>query len=135
MIKHLGTNVKRPKVLLCFDYQNDITYEEKDSIFVSELELFSIGTINLSLIFLETIVINTIQPKIATEIANSKVEPCCNFKGSAKIVFDKKIKVNLKDNVYPKTYYHHMLGQVQIDETLAKVQVQELHIVGWMLTK
>jgi hypothetical protein len=38
--KHLGTNMRRPKVLQCFDYQNDITYEE-DLMFVSEHELFS----------------------------------------------------------------------------------------------
>jgi hypothetical protein len=29
MTKHLGTNLKRPKVLLCFDYENGITYEEE----------------------------------------------------------------------------------------------------------
>jgi hypothetical protein len=29
MTKHLGTNLKKPKVLICFDYQNGITYEEK----------------------------------------------------------------------------------------------------------
>jgi hypothetical protein len=29
MTKHLGINLKKPKVLLCFDYQNGITYEEK----------------------------------------------------------------------------------------------------------
>jgi hypothetical protein len=52
--------MKRPKVLLCFDYQNGITYEEKDLIFVSELELFFIGTISLPLEILETIVVNTI---------------------------------------------------------------------------
>jgi hypothetical protein len=56
--------MKRPKVLLCFDYQNGITYEEKDLIFVSELELFSIGIINLPLEILETIVVNIIQPII-----------------------------------------------------------------------
>jgi hypothetical protein len=29
MTKHLGINLKKPKVLLCFDYQNGITYEEE----------------------------------------------------------------------------------------------------------
>jgi hypothetical protein len=33
-------------VLLCYDYQNKIIDEEKDIIFVIELELFSIGIIN-----------------------------------------------------------------------------------------
>jgi hypothetical protein len=35
MIKHLGTYLKRPKVLLCFDYYNGITYEDKDLMFTS----------------------------------------------------------------------------------------------------
>jgi hypothetical protein len=53
MTKHMGTNLKRPKVLLCFDYQNDITNEEKDLMFASELELFSIATIKMPLKTLE----------------------------------------------------------------------------------
>jgi hypothetical protein len=39
--KHLGINLKRLEVLLCFDYQNAITYEEEDLIFANEVELFS----------------------------------------------------------------------------------------------
>ncbi len=38
-------------MLLCYDYQNDVTDEKKDIIFVIELKLFSIGIISL----LETI--------------------------------------------------------------------------------
>jgi hypothetical protein len=34
----MGINLKRPKVLLCFDYQNGITNEEKDMMFTNELE-------------------------------------------------------------------------------------------------
>jgi len=44
--KCLGGEVRRPKVLLCYNYQNGITNEE-DIIFVIELKLFSRGTINL----------------------------------------------------------------------------------------
>jgi hypothetical protein len=43
----LGSEIRRPKVLLCYDYQNDITNEEKDIIFATKRELFSIGTSNL----------------------------------------------------------------------------------------
>jgi hypothetical protein len=43
----LGNEVRRPKVLLCYDYQNGITDEEKDIIFATKPKLFSIGTINL----------------------------------------------------------------------------------------
>ncbi len=31
VIKHLGAKVKQPKMLLCYDYQNGIIDEEKDS--------------------------------------------------------------------------------------------------------
>jgi len=48
--KHLGGEVKRPEVLLCYNYQNGIT-DYEDLIFVTEPKLISIGTINL----LETI--------------------------------------------------------------------------------
>jgi len=43
----LGNEVRRPKVLLCYDYQNGITDEEKNIIFATKPKLFSIGTINL----------------------------------------------------------------------------------------
>jgi hypothetical protein len=39
--KHLGGEVRRPKMLLCYDYQNGITNEEKDIIFAIEPKLFS----------------------------------------------------------------------------------------------
>ncbi len=43
----MGSEVKRPKVLLCYDYQNGITDEKEDIIFTIEPILFSIGTMNL----------------------------------------------------------------------------------------
>ncbi len=49
--KHLGGEVRRPKVLLCYDYQNGVRDEEKDIIFATKPKSFSIGTIGL----LETI--------------------------------------------------------------------------------
>ncbi len=45
--KHLGNEVKRRKMLLCYDYQNGIIDEEEIIIFTIEPKLFSIGTINL----------------------------------------------------------------------------------------
>jgi hypothetical protein len=43
----LGGEVKRLKVLLCYDYQNGITHHQEDIIFAIKLELFSIRTIGL----------------------------------------------------------------------------------------
>jgi hypothetical protein len=45
--KRLGGEVRRPKLLLCYNYQNGITNEEEDIIFVTKPKLFSIGTISL----------------------------------------------------------------------------------------
>jgi hypothetical protein len=42
--EHLGGEIRRLKVLLCYDYQNGITIEE-DVIFITKLEFFSIRTI------------------------------------------------------------------------------------------
>ncbi len=120
MTKHLGTNLKRLEVLLCFDYQNGIIDDEENLMFANEPKLFSIGTINLPLETLDIVVVNTIQLKKITKTIDSKAEPSCNFKSSAKTVVDKRPEVSLEDKVYLETYYHHTPCQVQIDETLAK---------------
>ncbi len=120
---------------MCFDYQNGVTNEEEDLMFASELELFSIGIISLPLETLEIVVINTVQTENNTKTINDKAKPSCNFKSSVEIVLENKPKVNLEDKVYLKTYYHHTLGQVQIEKMPTKIQVQELQIASWTLTK
>ncbi len=45
--KHLGSEVRRPEVLLCYDYQNGIIDEKGHIIFATKPKLFSIGTISL----------------------------------------------------------------------------------------
>lgn len=88
--------------------------------FASELELFSIAIINLPLKFLEIMVVSTLQTKKNTATIDAKAQPSCDFKTSAKTTLNNKHEVNLENKVSPKTYYHHTLGQVQIDETLTK---------------
>jgi hypothetical protein len=56
--------------------------------FVSELELFSIATINLPLKALEIVVVSTIQTKKKTTTTDVKANPSCNFKSSTEITFD-----------------------------------------------
>jgi hypothetical protein len=41
----------------------------------------------------------------------------------------------MKDKVYPKTYYHYNQVDIEVDETPTKIQIQNLQIVGWTLTK
>jgi hypothetical protein len=43
----LGNEIKTPKMLLCYDYLNDIIDEEEDIIFPTKQELFSIRIISL----------------------------------------------------------------------------------------
>jgi hypothetical protein len=45
--KHLDSNTKCLEVLLCYDFVNEITNEEKDVLLVVKLDLFTIGTITL----------------------------------------------------------------------------------------
>jgi hypothetical protein len=40
--KHLGGEIRKPKVLLCYNYQNGITYEE-NIIFPTKPKSFSLG--------------------------------------------------------------------------------------------
>jgi len=51
--KCLGGEVRKPEVLLCYDYQNGIIDEEEDMIFATKPKLFLIGIISL----LETILV------------------------------------------------------------------------------
>jgi hypothetical protein len=126
MTKHLGAKVKRPKALLCYDYHNGITDEEEDIIFVTKLELFSIGTISLSITlqFVGTIKSNHTSIEVknhSTKLSNAKFVLV-----EGEIINRYELVVVLEENVYLETYYKHRLRNVQIDEILTKVKVQEL---------
>jgi len=45
--KKLGAQTKRPKVLVCYDFHSEISDEEEDVMFVTELDLFFNGTIEV----------------------------------------------------------------------------------------
>jgi hypothetical protein len=42
------------------------------------------------------------------------------------IEFHVKLKTSLENKVYLETYYHHSQVDIEVDETLAKIQVQNL---------
>jgi len=73
--KHLGGEVRRPKVLLCYDYQNRITNEEEDVIFTIKPELFSIGIINLleTIQTMKTTYVQIINPYVKTSIFGTRI--------------------------------------------------------------
>jgi hypothetical protein len=51
------------------------------------------------------------------------------------IDFYVKLEISLEYKVLPKTYYHHTQDDIEVDETPAKIHVQNLQIVGWILTE
>jgi hypothetical protein len=69
----LGGEVRRPKVLLCYNYQNGII-DEEDIMFVIELELFLIGMIRLLEIiqFVETTNVEVMDT--SDKISNSELK-------------------------------------------------------------
>jgi len=92
--------------------------------------LFSIGTICLPKTF--QFVKTTKSIHTDTKVQNYSIE-----KNNTKFILVEGQTTNrfepiviLKDKIYPKTNYKHQLGNVQIDETPAKVKVQELYIAS-----
>jgi hypothetical protein len=66
----LGGEIRRPKVLLCYDYQNGIIDEEKDIIIATKPKLFSIGIIKLPKIiqFVKTTNVEIMDINVKTNI-------------------------------------------------------------------
>jgi hypothetical protein len=66
--KHLGCEVKKLKVLLCYDYQNGITNEKEDMIFATKIKLLSTWTINLpnTIQFMKTIDVKVMDANVNT---------------------------------------------------------------------
>ncbi len=103
-----------------------LTDGEEDMTFETKPLFFSIGTITLleeknSLLNVGVLEIRSIE----------KFDPqqWISYETIAKVMpsivkskdFCVKPKVSLKDKVYPKTYYHHNHGDIQVDETLTKI--------------
>jgi hypothetical protein len=124
--KHLGGELRRPKMLLCYNYQNGITYKEKYIIFATEPELFSIGTINLrkTIQFVKTTDVEIMD----TSVKNSNSE----LKSGVQIIKQKTTgnryepKILLEDKEYFETYYNHQPRNDVMDKNLAKIKAQEL---------
>jgi hypothetical protein len=49
--------------------------------------------------------------------------------------FNVKPNTSLEDKVYLKTYYHHSQADIEVGETPAKIQVQNLQIASLTLIK
>ncbi len=122
----MGSEVRRLEVLLCYNYQNGVTNEKKDIIFVIELKLFSIGIISLleTIQSMKTIDVGIMDIDVKTSILEwgSEVQNIEN-----KILGNKyEPKVIMEDKVYLETYYRHQPGNVIVDETLANIKARGL---------
>jgi hypothetical protein len=119
--KHLGGEVRRPEVLLCYNYQNGITNEKEDIIFAIEPKLFSIGTINLfeTIQYVKTIDVGIMDTYVKTSISERGFE----IQSIEKKIHGNKYEpeVTLEDKVYLEMYYKHQLRTVIVDETLIKI--------------
>ncbi len=99
--KHLGSEVKKPKVLLCHIYQNGIIDEEKIIIFVTKSKLFSIGTISLlkTIQSMKNIDVGIMDTNVKTSISEHGFEIHNTYK---KIHGNRYgLEVTLEDKVYP----------------------------------
>jgi hypothetical protein len=99
--KHLGSEVKRPKVLLCHIYQNGIIDEKKIIIFVTEPKLFSIGTISLleTIQSMKNIDVGIVDINVKTNISKQGFEVHSTYKKIHGNIYGPKVA--LEDKVYP----------------------------------
>jgi hypothetical protein len=109
----LGGEVRRLKVLLCYDYHNGITNEE-DIIFVIELELFPIGIISLptTIQFVITIDVEIMDIDVNITISKQEFEVQNKKKKIINNIYESDVA--LEDKVYPETYYSHHLKSVVV---------------------
>jgi hypothetical protein len=74
----LGAQTKRLKILVCYDFHFEISDEEEDVMFVTKLDLFLIGTIEV-LIHIELVskLVHIPNPNITDLVLKQLVEPIC----------------------------------------------------------
>jgi hypothetical protein len=122
----LGGEVRRPKMLLCYDYWNGIIDEEENIIFATKPKLFSIETFNL-LKIIQSMKIADVEI-INTNVKTTILEHEFEVQNTKKKIDGNRYepKIVLEDKVYSKMYYCHQLGNVAVDETLIKIKAQEL---------
>lgn len=95
--KHLGNDAKQPEVLMRYNFQHIITYDEEDVIFTIKLEFLSIGIIILpkdARILIESQVELDVIPQTINSI------PSTGVKGILNLVVIQLI-ISLEDMVYP----------------------------------
>ncbi len=102
LIKQLRGEVRRLKMLLCYDYQNDIIDEEEDIIFATEPKLFSLGTISLhdTIQYVKTTNVEIMDTNVKINILKQGYR----VQNKKKKILDNRyeLKVTFEDKVYLK---------------------------------
>ncbi len=100
-------------------------------IFKTKAKLFSISTVTLSKEMVSLLSVGVLEIKgieefdpkqrISNQTVAKIVPSIVKSKG-----FCVRLSVSLENKVYLETYYHHCQDDIQVDETLAKIQVHSL---------
>jgi len=113
--KKLGAQTKRLKVLVCYDFHSTILDEKKDVMFATKLDLFSIGTIEVSThTKLVSKPIHTPNLNTTYPIPKQIVELVCV------LIINLVIPLNtIKQHLLEKIF-HQKIGEMIVDETLVQ---------------
>jgi hypothetical protein len=145
VIKKVGAPTKHPKMLVCYDFHFGISNKEEDLIFATKPGLFSIGTIvvltfvwsNQPAKLITLTCLNSIE-YVYVHVELMSILPI-SFNIHVKPIFVLPIKINIPLHTFKqhllKSFFQLEVEEMEIDETPTHIRVQNLHIVGWIVTK
>jgi hypothetical protein len=126
----LGIQTKRREVLVCYVFHFGIFNDEKDVMFATKLDLFSIGTITIPIhikhVLKPVCIPNIIKAKLILKQLITLVDV---------LVMKLTIPLDIIKQHLTKIFFHLEVGKIIIDETLARKQVQDLAIASWIVIK
>jgi hypothetical protein len=108
----LGIQTKRPKVLVCYDFQSGISDDEKDVMFATELDMFSIRTITIpthtkhvpKLVYIPDIIMA--EPILKQHVVAIDV-----------LVVKLAVPLDIVKQHLSKVFFHPKVGKTIVDET------------------
>jgi hypothetical protein len=141
----IGAPTKRLEILICYDLHSRISNKEDDLMFAIKLGLFSIGTIvvptsvwsNQHVKLITSTSLNLIKHVI--KHVEPMFEPPISFDIFVKLVLVRLVKITIPPDSFQQhlleTFFQLEVREMEIDETHARIRVQNLRIMGWTITK
>ncbi len=122
-------------MLVLYDFHCGISNKEKYFMFAIEPILFSMGTIAVNLITLACL--NLVEyVYVLVELVYVLHFPSYILVESIYVLHVHIIiSLNIFKKKLSKFFFQLEMGELEIDETLARIRVQILCIVGWIVTK